>query len=123
MAPTESTINNRRSELKLPSLIAKDLVKINRAIDRWYEKKRQTISEAVNSCEHPIEAIFEKPYKERGWVGCDRPWLICSKCGYTEEGWGCGYKKLKHAEYKKLPQISDEDWNQMSTVRVFQKDI
>jgi hypothetical protein len=33
-----------------------------------------------------------------------------------EEGWGCGYHKLKHADTHKQARISFEDWLEIRTV-------
>lgn len=59
------------------------------------------ISSIKKNCKHPVSHIVEIPYKPRGshdWDGevSDPPYRICKICGYKEEGWGCGYNKLKY---------------------------
>jgi hypothetical protein len=104
-----------------PILIADQLEDIKQRLEAIYAEKEALIKYTVTHCSHPLEAIYELPYKEDGWLGCFRPWLICSLCGYTEEGWGCGYKKLRHAEYTKPPTITGEQWSLIRTVSIRQE--
>jgi hypothetical protein len=83
-------------------------------------KRDAVIERTICECSHDLEHIRELPWQDKGWLGADRPWLICSRCGLTEEGWGCGYKKLRHAEYKDVPKISSAIWFAMRTRSVFQ---
>lgn len=100
-----------------PSLIADQLEDIEKRLAVIYAEKEALIKKTVADCDHPLDAIYELPYEEGSWLGYQRPWLICSKCGYTEEGWGCGYKKLRHAEYKDPPIITRERWVSMRTIQ------
>lgn len=101
-------------------MIFKKLAAINNKIEKLKKEKVELIKATVVECKHPIEAIYEKPVKNNGFLGVDRPWLICSLCGLTEEGWGCGYKELRHAEYKNLKIIDYDEWLKLSTIRIFQ---
>ena len=103
-----------------PSLIADQLEDIQKRLAVIYAEKEALIKKTVADCDHPLEAIRELPYVS-DFVCSQRPWLICSKCGYTAEGWGCGYKKLRHAEYTKPPTITSEQWSAMSTITVRQE--
>jgi hypothetical protein len=94
-------------------LLRDDFLKIQATIEELKEQQRMLVEKTISECSHPIEHIRE-------WIGHDRPWLICAACGLTEEGWGCGYKKLKHAAYQDVPQIRDEMWFSMRTRSVFQ---
>jgi hypothetical protein len=103
-----------------PILIAAELEDIQQRLDVIYAEKEALIRKTVSECSHPLEAIYELPHKYHEWLQAERPWLICSLCGYTEEGWGCGYKKLRHAEYEDLLIINKERWNKMRTITVSQ---
>jgi hypothetical protein len=104
-----------------PQLLAEALDDLDERIQELYARKKVLIDLTVAGCSHPLEAIYELPYKPHEWLQADAPWLICSLCGYTEEGWGCGYKKLRHAEYAKPPTITKEQWLAMRTVAVMQE--
>jgi hypothetical protein len=69
-------------------------------------KREAAIERVISQCDHDMEHMRELPSEDNGWLGYSRPWLICARCGLTEEGWGCGYKALKHAAYKDIPKIS-----------------
>lgn len=101
-----------------PSLIADQLADIEQRLAVICAEKEALIKKTVSECDHPLDAIRELPYSKDGWDGwgCSRPWLICSKCGYTEEGWGCGYKLLRHAEYKDPPKIKFAEWLSLRTI-------
>jgi hypothetical protein len=85
---------------------------INTNISLLNKRRRNLIDELIDSCSHPLDFIYE--YKN------GRPWLICMKCGLTEEGWGCGYNLLAHAGYAKLNRIYSDDWFNCRTKSIFQ---
>lgn len=121
MGKIESDSSTSRSSHRyLAFLLRDEYIDIQRAVDDLKDKQRSLIDRTIAECSHPIVHIRKKPYNDKGWIGCDRPWLICAACGLTEEGWGCGYKELKHADYKDVPQISREMWLEMRTRSVFQ---
>jgi hypothetical protein len=99
-----------------PKLIEKELTDIEARLKAIYEEKESLIEVTVAGCSHPVEDVRELPYFASG----GKPWLICSKCGYTEEGWYCGYKKLRHAEYAEVPRISFATWIELRTIQVHQ---
>jgi hypothetical protein len=103
-----------------PILIADQLEEIDKRVRAILAEREALIKDTVAGCRHPWEAIYELPYKPHEWLQSERPWLICSLCGLTEEGWGCGYKKLRHAEHKDLLIISRDRWNKMRTITVSQ---
>lgn len=98
---------------KRPNLISMQLVGMEAEIDAIYARKAALIQKTVAKCKHPIQWVHELKYTDSG---DGRPWLICTDCGYTEEGWGCGYYKLKHADTHKQARISFEDWLEIRTV-------
>ena len=48
------------------------------------------------ACDHPKEQIVEGGYISSEWSNNHTPpFRVCKLCGYSEEGWGCGYNKLQ----------------------------
>lgn len=43
------------------------------------------------SCSH--DAVYETPMHD-GYMTTFAPMRVCSTCGWSEEGWGCGYGLL-----------------------------
>lgn len=82
-------------------------------------QRRLLMQEAVDYCSHPINRIYL--YENREGLGFRGPWLVCAECGYSEQGWGIGYDKLKYAAYRDVPKITREQWLATSTVRVAQE--
>lgn len=110
---------------KMPEKATAYLVKdgyqeLQSEIDSLRLRQIAVIKSATKKCKHPIEDVRELPYKPRIYFGCNRPWLLCTKCGLTEEGWGCGYKALKHADHKDVAKITREEWESLRTKSVFQ---
>lgn len=82
-------------------------------------KRRELVQAAAAACSHPLNRVYL--YENRDTRGFRGPWLVCAECGYSEQGWGCGYNKLRHADFKDLPKISLELWLATSTIRVEQE--
>jgi hypothetical protein len=102
-----------------PTLLQKSLPIILAKIEKLHDKREGIINSAVASCDHPLEAIRELPYNANPFFTA-KPWLVCTKCGYAEQGWYCGYKRLKHAEYKNPPKITHEQFCTYALVRKHQ---
>lgn len=59
------------------------------------EKREKLIHSEQEACPHPLHEIVEGSYAPSGIiVGPYAPFRVCRRCGYAEEGWGCGYLKL-----------------------------
>ena len=58
---------------------------------------RDELLRVQRECQHPEEHVVEAPYEEDQFGGCrhSAPFAVCTLCGYSEQGWGCGYWKLK----------------------------
>ncbi len=102
-----------------PTLLQKSLPIIEAKIEKLHDKREEIINAAVASCDHPLEAIRELPYNANPLFP-EKPWLVCTKCGYAEQGWYCGYKRLKHAEYKNPPKITHKQFCAYALVRKHQ---
>ena len=48
------------------------------------------------ACDHPKEQIVEGDSIECQWSNNHTPpFRVCKLCGYSEEGWGSGYRRLE----------------------------
>jgi len=97
---------------KLVSPLIQPLLQQKQDIENIIQK---IIDETVCNCKHPKESIRELSDTE----ACGLPWLICMDCGLAEEGWGCGYKKLRHGEYSS-DRISHKEFHEIATKKVYQ---
>jgi hypothetical protein len=95
-----------------PYLISIELERLQTKIDALLIEKRELIEKTIKECEHPLSAICERPYVPTTTLAGDSlpPYLVCTACGLSEQGWGSGYKKLKHADNKNVKQITREEW-------------
>lgn len=91
------------------------LNKINQKKKQLDDTRRRLIDEVTGKCPHKY--ALELPY-ELGLLGTEPPWLICLNCGLTEQGWGCGYKKL--AKSQPCGTINHNDWLVQRTKSIFQ---
>ena len=103
----------KNSEL-FPKAIKNELIELEKQLEAIYQKKTELIDKTTKECTHDLEYIRHLP-STVGWIDATSPWLICSMCGLTEEGWGSGYKILKHADNKQIPEISFDNWLAMRT--------
>lgn len=98
-----------------PYLIGIELERLQIKIDGLLQEKQELIDKTIAGCEHPLSAIRELPYTpSAGLFVADPPYLVCTACGLSEKGWGCGYKKLRHAENKNVKQITVKEWAEVA---------
>lgn len=100
---------------KLASPLIQPLLQQKQDIENIIQK---VIDETISGCKHPKESIRELPSADTGY-GYQFPFLICTDCGLAEEGWGCGYKNLKHGEYSSQ-KIDSKVFNSIVTKTVLQ---
>lgn len=70
-----------------------NIVKIEKALIAMESQKEKILKELRRKCSH--QTIVETPY-----LGHDAPMRICAICSLEEEGWGCGYDKLRKEPIK-----------------------
>jgi len=92
-------------------------------IEAIREKRRQLaieqnwmIDEANAQCLHPSSQVYELSYTQAN----GKPWLLCSHCGLTEEGWYLGYKMLKHADDNQRRPLTFAEWLVSRTKAIYQ---
>jgi hypothetical protein len=70
--------------------------------------RKQRIAEIQDSCTHPFEYIREGMWREGSSGYSSIPeFRVCTLCGYSEEGWGCGFWKLAY-HGQEIPKLSRE---------------
>lgn len=99
-----------------PYLISIELERLQIQIDALLKEKQELIDKTIAECEHPLSAIRELPYRRStsSYIPSDPPYLVCTACGLSEKGWGCGYEKLRHAENKNVKQITVKEWAEVA---------
>lgn len=88
-----------------------DLFSLNSQIKTLQQIRNGLIDEVVKECEHPVLQIFQ--YRPIG----EPDWLICMKCGLTEEGWTHKDRILKNTYNH--PKIDFDTWLNYRTLSIF----
>lgn len=91
----------------MKSSISKKINEFNQKITRLQQQRKDFIKSVQSECAHPVELVREAHFVE-GIIIDRRPFRVCIDCGYAEEGWGCGYRKLHGSNYK-IPMVEQED--------------
>jgi hypothetical protein len=89
----------RRSNVPVRTLIDRIDLKIEK-LQGEREVLRQT---GQNKCSHPAGEILEAEYANGNYF-TSPPFRVCKLCGYAEEGWHCGYWKLR--EDSAVPSVT-----------------
>ena len=84
-----------------------EVIEIDTQITELATRRKQIIDEAHATCAHPIEARRECAHRPAEYIATSPPIRVCTICGYAEEGWGCGYWKLK--EPFSIPEIERDE--------------
>ena len=95
-------------------MIERNLIKLRREyiileekIEALEKKRDNKLKQLQSECNHSVIAETGHTIST---FSTNPPGRICKVCGYEEEGWGCGYKKL----YKEpLRQINRDKFNQL----------
>lgn len=73
-----------------------DLALLDKEIALLKQDREKTLTMMQAACKHPVDEWLETPYYSGGPYGYSSGELrVCKLCGYAEEGWGCGFWKLK----------------------------
>ena len=98
------------------------IAEIKAEITKLQEEHKEIIERNVHLCDHPLDELFELPYKPNDYFPSEPPWIICRKCGLTERGWGVGHVALKHGDNKDIPKINRQQWSEWATIRITEID-
>ena len=63
-------------------------------IDCLTRERNGTIEQLQAECDHPLAEVREIDYVPSKYGSTILPYRLCLRCGYAEEGWGCGYWRL-----------------------------
>lgn len=71
------------------------------------EQAHELVERVQRECTHPADGIYEAPYVKAGWLSAQPPYRVCLRCGWAEEGWGCGWQLLRTADesYERPPRF------------------
>jgi hypothetical protein len=75
-----------------------DIKKLDKRIEDLEKKREAALGKLQSECKHPIGEVIEAHYRQAGYFGPMPPFRVCKSCGYAEDGWGCGYWKLRNNE-------------------------
>ena len=98
-------VSDRIVQAGLDRLVA---LKVQRdAIDA---ELRLLLPEIQAACGHPEKEIVEGEYQSYsfGFHGAEPPFRVCRRCGYSEQGWDCGYFRLYPNNYS-IPRLSRDE--------------
>lgn len=62
----------------------------HRALREQMEQERIAMQLA---CTHD-GVVYEHAYRAEGSLPAQPPWRVCETCGFSEEGWSCGFQIL-----------------------------
>lgn len=65
---------------------------------RFAREAHELVDKVQRLCDHPADGIYEAPYVPAAWLSAQPPYRVCLRCGWAEEGWGCGWQLLRVAE-------------------------
>lgn len=74
--------------------------KLDKKIEALQKERSKKIKAMQARCKHPHASVYEVDYEPMNYLPSMPPFRVCTKCGYAEEGWGCGYKKLGKFDYE-----------------------
>jgi len=85
------------------------------------ERRETELLAMQTECDHPEDQILEAAYTPAGSFGyATPPFRVCKLCGYAEEGWNCGYWKLKTRE--EIPTISRQKADRDYVLKFYSQD-
>ena len=86
-----------------------EVIELRKKIKNLQKEESGLTKKLREKCSH--ETIYETPYQPETLMFNTRPpRKICIICGESEEGWDCGYEKLKNEPVRSVP---DEEFNEL----------
>lgn len=71
----------------------------------YTERYKTVLLDTQLACTH--EELLEREwYSYADWLPAHPPIRVCSNCGLSEEGWGCGYFYLKDAPFRTVTKTT-----------------
>lgn len=84
--------------------------------------KQDLIADMQSSCEHPHNEVVEGKCRPGNHLRLTLPpFRVCRRCGYAEEGWGCGYWLMTYPEA--VPEMDRESAKKLVRRIVTQSDM
>jgi hypothetical protein len=71
---------------------------------------RLLLPEIQAACGHPEKEIVEGEHQSYsfGFHGVEPPFRVCRRCGYSEQGWDCGYFRL-YPNNSSIPRLGRDE--------------
>jgi hypothetical protein len=97
-------------EWKVAEMTVKELKRLEARVNKLQEEYRVKLRVFQRECKHPN--VLECAYTEMHYGNCLPPRRVCKDCGLAEDGWGCGFQKLRQPdEYRtslreRIPLVS-----------------
>jgi len=76
--------------------------------DRLDLEMKALLPEIQSACGHPEKEVVEGEYHPCTLGGCEPPFRVCRRCGYSEPGWNCGYFRL-HPDSPNIPHMARDE--------------
>ena len=71
----------------------REMIKKEEVLNKAKEDYQTARIKAQTLCDHP-KIVEGESVSGDAVSSSEPPFRVCTKCGYTEEGWGCGYSFL-----------------------------
>ena len=72
-------------------------------------RRERMILDFQKKCKHAHLNLREASPRHSVFLSTLAPFRVCVACGLAEEGWGCGYFKLKSTEKRGVAQLTREE--------------
>ena len=76
--------------------------------DRLDQEMRMLLPEIQAACGHPEKEVVEGEYHPYTLGGAEPPFRVCRRCGYSEQGWDCGYFRL-YPNNHSIPRLGRDE--------------
>lgn len=100
----------------------KEIRRIEQRETAQEKRKASLIAKVQRLCRHPVSMLIEAPYSSSEFSS-ERPFRVCRRCGYAEEGWGAGYWRLGRGVYSGVPELSRNEAQRLVRTFVSQDDM
>lgn len=97
--------------------ISLNVKKLDKKIDKLQRQRNNLIVERIAKCSHPKNHVYEHRLID------SPPDRVCTKCGLSEQGWGCGYLLLEGYESDGIRKCSFEKYLDNRLIRFDQENL
>ena len=85
------------------------IINAEKRVTKAKENLKNIIKDVQAKCKHPKEFVHEADWQpETTFFNAQPPFLVCTKCGLAETGWGIGYHTLPETGTKLIREKAME---------------